>query len=422
MPRRRSLLRTASRDYEVYFMDIESVLDRLRDIFKHLIYKLISEIQEDIPGHSHRIRLVLNAPTLNYPIHIPFSSADDFNAELVLNEIDRVVNSNEAFDISNNIKVNVLSVSLPAMGGKRIGGIQSRTVPDIKLFTKQKKSVIVIKSFKNDCLIKALAIGKKVCQRAIVEPLAKNTKKNFHLDRASTQMREMQILMRALEEDPSFDEDRLSAFGSSKQELLEGNCSEATLTSSTDPFTSEQTLFIEPFFLDDLHYLSSTNILSKFCISVYDSNFMGAFLKCYNPNAVHHIDFFYDAKNCHVDVITSMKGLFDARQFCYSCRKAFSTVKHLCAASGCMLCRQPGCLNRTGFINLSPMNITTTTTTTTTSSSQGSFQSKSMQFQCDRCRLKLRTEKCLDCHVSSGICHLYTLCPSCNNTVAKRAL
>ena len=117
-----------------------------------------------------------------------------------------------------------------------------------------------------------------------------------------------------------------------------------------------------------------------------------------------------------------MKGLFDARHFCYSCHKAFATVKHLCAASGCMLCKQPGCLNRTGFINLSPINITTTTTTTTTISSQGSFQSKSLQFQCDRCRLNLRTEKCLLWHVSSGICHLYTLCPSCNKTVAKRAL
>ena len=74
MPRRRSLLRAASRDYEVYFTDIESVVDRLRDIFNHLIKKLISEIQEDLPAHSHRIRLVVNAPTVNYPIHIPFSS------------------------------------------------------------------------------------------------------------------------------------------------------------------------------------------------------------------------------------------------------------------------------------------------------------------------------------------------------------
>ena len=39
-PQRHSLLRAASRD-EVYFTDIESVLDRLRDIFNYLVNKLI---------------------------------------------------------------------------------------------------------------------------------------------------------------------------------------------------------------------------------------------------------------------------------------------------------------------------------------------------------------------------------------------
>ena len=143
---------------------------------------------------------------------------------------------------------------------------------------------------------------------------------------------------------------------------------------------------------------------------------MGDFLKSYNPNAVQHIELLYDAKNCHVDVVTSMKGLFDARHCCYSCDKAFSIVKHSIAAISRMLCRQPGCQNRTGFNNLPPMKITTT------SSSQSSFEGKSLQFECDRCQLRLRTEKRFDCDVSFGICHLYTLCPSCNNTVAKRAL
>ena len=133
MSLRRSLLRAASRDYEVYFTNIESVLDKLREIFNHMINTLISEIQENRPGHDHRIRLVLNAPTLNCPIHIPFLSAEDFDGDIVLNEIDRVVNSNESFDISNNIKVNVLNVSLPTMGGKRIGGIQNRMVPEQKI-------------------------------------------------------------------------------------------------------------------------------------------------------------------------------------------------------------------------------------------------------------------------------------------------
>ena len=266
MLQRRSLLMAASRDYGVYFTDIESILDRLVDIFNNLINKLRTEIQKDIPGQSRRNRVVLNAPTPKYPIHTPFSSANDFNAELVLHEIDRVVNSKEAFDISHNNKVNVRSVSLPAMGGKRIRGIQSRTVPDIKLFTKQMKSVNVIKIVKNDCLIKTLAIGKKIFQRAIIELSANSSKKIIHLARAWMQMLEMQNILQALRKDPSFAQDRLSAFGSSEQALFSGNYSESKLTKSTDSFTSEQTSFSKVFFLDDLRYLSSTIIFTNFCL------------------------------------------------------------------------------------------------------------------------------------------------------------
>ena len=260
MPRSRSLVRAASR-----CTSQKSRAFWINSVTFSTIWSTNSYREYNKIFRGTHTDLVLNAPTLNYPVHKTFSSADNFNAELVLNEIDRVVNSNEAFDIINIIKVSVLSLSLPAMGGKRIGGIQSRTVPDIKLLMKQKKSVIVIKSFTNDCLIKVLAIGKKVCQRGIVEPLTKNSGKNLHLDRA--QMRERQNF-RKLEEEPSFDQAYLSTLGSSKQVHLSGNCSEVTLTSSTDLFINEQTMFSKPFFLDDLHYLSSTNILNKFCISV----------------------------------------------------------------------------------------------------------------------------------------------------------
>ena len=110
-----------------------------------------------------------------------------------------------------------------------------------------------------------------------------------------------------------------------------------------------------------------------------------------------------------------MKGLFDARHYCYSCHKAFFTVKHLCSASGCLQCRQPGCLNRTGSINLSPLNWTTS------SNDLSKTPRQSPVFQCDRCRLKVRSQKRLDCHVTSGVCHLYFLCPTCDNTVPDRA-
>ena len=99
-----------------------------------------------------------------------------------------------------------------------------------------------------------------------------------------------------------------------------------------------------------------------------------------------------------------MRGLFDAQPYCYSCHRAFSTIKHLCSASGCMLCRQSDCLNRTGFINTS-----------------ASLANGTVLFQSDRCHLKLRSLNCLQCHIRSGVCHLYTQFPSRNNTVHKRA-
>ena len=133
---------------------------------------------------------------------------------------------------------------------------------------------------------------------------------------------------------------------------------------------------------------------------------MEAFVKFYNSHAKKHIDLLYDSNSCHIDVITSMKGLFDAHHYCYSSHKAFSTIKYLCSASGCMLCRQSGCSNRTGFINLSTM--------------LGEQPVRSQMFQCDRFRLIFRSLNCVQCHISSGVCHLYSQCPSCHNAVPKR--
>ena len=36
-------------------------------------------------------------------------------------------------------------------------------------------------------------------------------------------------------------------------------------------------------------------------------------------------------------------------------------------------------------------------------------------------QIKVTEPKCLGCHVTSGVCHLYTLCASCNSTLPKRA-
>ena len=122
---KRNSLQAVSRNYEVYFIDIEGNPHHLKEIFQSLFNKLVTEIETDLPDFSHRIRLVLNAPSLNYPIHMPFHPACDSNIDIILKEIVRVLNSNENFDISDSVKVNILFVSLPVMGGHNLCGIQS---------------------------------------------------------------------------------------------------------------------------------------------------------------------------------------------------------------------------------------------------------------------------------------------------------
>ena len=108
------------------------------------------------------------------------------------------MNSNESFDISNNVKVNVLRVSLPSIGGKKIGGIHNRVVPDIQCFTKQKKSNITmhVADDENDCLLKALALG-----RVLQATKEGKVKKNTNFFKASYQRSEMANFIEELRAD-----------------------------------------------------------------------------------------------------------------------------------------------------------------------------------------------------------------------------
>ena len=197
---KRNSLQAVSKDYEVYFTDMEGNAHHLKEIFQSLFNKLVTEIETDLPDFSHQIRLVLNAPSLNYPIHTPFHPACDFNIDLILKEIEGVLNSNENFEISDSVKVNLLSVSLPVMGGYKLGGIQNRTVPDICSFAKQKKSNITIRdsSDSNDCLLRALAVGVALIER-------KDSGCYKHLSRVESQTAEKKQLLYHLKRFDGFD-------------------------------------------------------------------------------------------------------------------------------------------------------------------------------------------------------------------------
>ena len=106
----RIYLKPVSRDYVVYFTDIEGKLYHLKETIHSLLNKKLTEIETDIPDFSHRLRIVLNVPSLNYRIHVPFHPVCDFNIDSILIEIERVLNSIENCDISDGVKVHILSL------------------------------------------------------------------------------------------------------------------------------------------------------------------------------------------------------------------------------------------------------------------------------------------------------------------------
>ena len=135
----------------------------------------------------------------------------------------------------------------------------------------------VIKSEQNECLLKALAIALKVEERSS----SKSTRKeNLHLDRASVQTREMQRFMQRMKAEKNIE----SSMNFSVS-LSRNNTTPASVRSES---TEEALSPAKPLVIQDFEYLATTSSLRHFCISVYDSNFMGTFLMCYNNTAEKH--------------------------------------------------------------------------------------------------------------------------------------
>ena len=64
-------LQAVSRDYEVYLSDIEGNAHHLKNMFNSYLTKIVTDIRTDLSDFSQQVRLVLNARSLNKPIHYP---------------------------------------------------------------------------------------------------------------------------------------------------------------------------------------------------------------------------------------------------------------------------------------------------------------------------------------------------------------
>ncbi len=347
-------LRSRVFDYAVTFHGLERA--------EHEIPQVFQEIIDVITGNNstQHVRIVISSPALSYPISMPFSTASAVSAAALLSRIQNVMNSNESFVLDDGIKLNVFAtanttLAAGSQGLRSGGGIQKRTIIPLKNWGKTKRSIISIKVTDNNCFIASLEVAKV---------LVNNT-------------------------DPG-----------RRKFLCRQKCQNTLVQTALSEMSSRESKLVRlrgggggggPFSIAAVKNLR--HLYEGYELNVVDGENMGAFLTRENvdPTGMRkRLNLFYT--NGHVDVITSMKALFNAKYFCFTCLTGHAAEKHLCSKSSCVLCLQPSCKN------------------------EGLEKSKSLK--CPTCQFRLYTPECFTCH--GAFCLLYTYCLLCKTTHRKK--
>lgn len=127
---------TKSTNYRVTFqeLDVKSLPEILRTL-KILFQSIIDNITHFI-DKTDLVRLSVECPELDFPISIPFIKMGDLNADRILSEIERVLQSYEQFVLDETLEIELIHVKLPTGGvGKRCHFV------DLQKMMKDKKNV-----------------------------------------------------------------------------------------------------------------------------------------------------------------------------------------------------------------------------------------------------------------------------------------
>ena len=113
-------------------------MDQLGKIFDSLVDEMTGMADNDL------VRFVLQSRLLEYPISLPFMLRHELNAERIMNEVQRILQSNKQVNLQDGMQVHVVHVGMP-QGGV---ALHKRKHYEFKLskFLDSKKCVLCIKN------------------------------------------------------------------------------------------------------------------------------------------------------------------------------------------------------------------------------------------------------------------------------------
>ena len=125
------------------------LLDQLGTIFDSMVDEMTTGMAE-----NDLVRFVLQSKSLNYPISLPFMPRHELNAERIMGEVQRVLQSNENVNLQDGMQVHLVHVGMPQ------GGVSSRKRKhygfQLSKFLDTKQCVLRIRNKDLLCLARAL--------------------------------------------------------------------------------------------------------------------------------------------------------------------------------------------------------------------------------------------------------------------------
>ena len=110
--------KTTSTTYKINFKNID-ITDNVVSSLRHLITSILEDMTSGAKS-TDLLRLVVQSPSLDYPIVIPFDLLPSLTADRFMAEIERVLQSNEDSVIDESLIFEVTHVDMPEGGaGKR---------------------------------------------------------------------------------------------------------------------------------------------------------------------------------------------------------------------------------------------------------------------------------------------------------------
>jgi len=142
---------TSATDYHLSLepqMGGAPLMDQLGEIFDSMVDEMTKGMRD-----NDLVRLVLQSRSLDYPISLPFMPRHELNADRIMGEVQRVLQSNENVNLEDGMQVHLVHVGMPHGGvavHKRKHGFK------LSKFLDTKHCVIRIRNKDLLCLARAL--------------------------------------------------------------------------------------------------------------------------------------------------------------------------------------------------------------------------------------------------------------------------